>query len=145
MEYFFEEDQQFRQWWVWIILLPILIFSLATINFLSFSLIVLVVLLMYFGKLRLKVSAKGIHYQFFPFHIKSYCISFDDIKTVKAITYSPLKEYGGWGIRYRLHGKAYNVSGNKGIQLELNNEKKILFGSQRAEEFESVLENFIKA
>ena len=31
-------------------------------------------------------------------------------------------------------GKAYNVSGNEGVQLELTNGKRILIGSQRADE-----------
>jgi hypothetical protein len=51
-------------------------------------------------------------------------------------TYWPILEYGGWGISYSFFGKgwAYNVNGNRGGQLELANGKRILIGSQRAEE-----------
>ena len=54
----------------------------------------------------------------------------------EARTYRPLLEYGGWGIRYAPFGKgwAYNVHGSQGVQLELTNGKRILIGSQRAEE-----------
>ena len=53
----------------------------------------------------------------------------------EARTYRPILEYGGWGIRYTMgRGWAYNVSGNQGVQLELASGKRILIGSQRAEE-----------
>ena len=69
------------------------------------------------------------HYQFFPMHFKSYIIRFDEIENVEAITYSPIKDYGGWGIRYRMKGRAYNVKGNQGVKVYLKNGKNILFGS----------------
>jgi hypothetical protein len=56
------------------------------------------------------------------------------VKSHEVITYSPLRDYGGWGIRYGSKGKAYNVSGNRGVRLELSNGKRLLFGSQRPEE-----------
>ena len=59
----------------------------------------------------------------------------------KAVTYNPIMDCGGWGIRwYGARGKAYNVSGNRGVKMELNNGDLILFGSQRAEEFALALE-----
>jgi TATA-box binding protein (TBP) (component of TFIID and TFIIIB) len=45
-----------------------------------------------------------------------------------------LLEYGGWGIKYGRKGKAYNVSGNRGVQLVFKDGKQLLIGSQRAEE-----------
>jgi hypothetical protein len=50
--------------------------------------------------------------------------------------YSAIKEYGGWGLRIGLLGKgtAYNVSGDKGLQLEFTTNKKILIGTNRADE-----------
>jgi len=49
--------------------------------------------------------------------------------------YKPIREYGGWGIRYVIGGIAYNVYGNKGVQLILKNKKKVLVGTQKPEEF----------
>ncbi len=31
--------------------------------------------------------------------------------------YRPIREYGGWGIRYGWNGRAYSTSGNEGVQL----------------------------
>ncbi|MBX2959059.1 MAG: hypothetical protein KF732_03800 [Flavobacteriales bacterium] len=55
--------------------------------------------------------------------------------------YSPLTEYGGWGIRLGLFGKgtAYNVSGNKGLQLEFTNNKKLLIGTNKPNELTETL------
>ena len=86
--------------------------------------------LFWFMKLKLRVSEQGLHYQFFPVHFKERLITFEEIKSYKARTYSPLKEFGGWGIRFSFESKAYNVSGDKGLQIELDNGRKILFGSQ---------------
>ena len=59
-----------------------------------------------------------------------------DIEQCEARTYRPIREYGGWGIRRGGRGSlAYNVSGNRGVQLELKNRKRVLLGSQRADEF----------
>lgn len=147
MKYSFEENQQFREWWIWVILFVILISSTVTtaFNMIAFLVISPVILLMYFSKLRIKINKEGVYYQFFPFHFKSYQINFDEIKTAQAITYSPIKDYGGWGIRYGFKGTAYNVSGNKGVQLELKSGKRILFGSQRSEELEFILKEFMRS
>jgi len=93
-------------------------------------------LLFYICNLRTEVRADGLYFRFFPFQRSFHKISISDIKTYEVRTYRPIMEYGGWGIRYSLrYGKAYNVSGNLGIQLVLKNGSKILFGSQKPEEF----------
>ena len=68
---------------------------------------------------------------FFPIHLKEHLISFDDIVSYKLRTYSPIREFGGWGIRYGFECKGYTVSGNKGLEITLKNGRKILFGSQK--------------
>ena len=61
-------------------------------------------------------------------------IPFRDIKTAQAVTYRPILEYGGWGIRRGTNGWAYNISGNRGVRLQYQNGKTFLIGSRRAEE-----------
>ena len=58
-------------------------------------------------------------------------IPFTDIESWTVRSYKPILEYGGWGIRWGLKGTAYNVTGNKGLQLVLNSGKKILIGTQK--------------
>jgi hypothetical protein len=56
-------------------------------------------------------------------------------------SYSPIKEYGGWGVRVNRHnGRAFNCYGNEGVQLLLSNGTPVLVGSQRAHELLAALE-----
>ena len=67
--------------------------------------------------------------RFFPFHFREKHFAWEDISKAYVRRYSPLWEYGGWGIKYGFQGKAYNVSGNEGIQLELKSGKRVLIGT----------------
>jgi len=82
-----------------------------------------------------EVRSDGIYLKFVPFHFKFKYYPYGEIKSYEVTEYKPIREYGGWGIRYRLNGKAYNVYGNKGIQLTFKNNKKLLIGTQKPEEF----------
>ena len=86
-----------------------------------------------------EVRSDGLYFRLFPFHFSFHKIAFWDMRNYEVRTYRAIKDYGGWGIRYGKEGKAYNVSGNKGVQLELSNGEKILIGSQRAEELASAI------
>ena len=76
-----------------------------------------------------QVSQHGVRIRFRPFHRRWVVFDFESIQTAEAITYSPLKDYGGWGIKYGRKGKAYNVSGNTGVLLTMKNGKCVLIGS----------------
>lgn len=154
----YNEVQRFTQWWVWAILIVVFLMTVIPITTLitengfdksfSWALIFptaitgLVVLLFYFLNLKTTIDRQGIQYQFFPLPRKT--IFWHDISQCYVRTYSPLKEYGGWGIRFGLNGKAYNIKGNKGIQLVLKSGKKILIGTQNETEAERVIQSFFK-
>jgi hypothetical protein len=54
--------------------------------------------------------------------------------------YSPIRDYGGWGIRVSRHnGRAYNAYGNEGVQLVLANGALILVGTQKPQELVAAL------
>ena len=149
MRYLFEENQKFTQWWLWVILLsfPIISFGPFDENTININYVLIgffIPFLFYLFELRLKISTEGLHFQFFPFHFKSHVINLEDIDKFKALEYSPLKEYGGWGIKYGFKGKAYNVSGNKGVKIFLKNETNIMFGSQRHNELAKALKQVKK-
>ncbi|MHC4386604.1 MAG: hypothetical protein ACYSUG_06395, partial [Planctomycetota bacterium] len=58
-----------------------------------------------------------------------------DIETIYPRLYSPIAEYGGWGIRFGKSGGAYNLRGSQGIQLILKNGKNFLIGTQQPDDF----------
>lgn len=92
--------------------------------------------LFYFASLRTKVTENGIHIKFFPFHLSERLIRLDEIEELESGVYSPIKEFGGWGLRWRPNKIAYNVSGNKGVRITKKTGKQIVIGSQRPKEFE---------
>ena len=149
MNYLFKEKQKFTQWWLWAILLVFPILSIYPFdnNGINYDYVLIGIALplgFYFLELRTFVSKEGLHYRFFPFHFKEYVIKHEDIESFKAMEYSPLKEYGGWGIRYGFKGKAYNTSGNKGVKVFLKNGKNIMFGSLKHKELERALKEVRK-
>jgi len=149
MKILFEEKQKFNQWWLWVILLVFPVLSIMPfngdgINYNYVLIGIAIPLMFYFFELRTFVTKEGLHYQFFPFHFKKHLIKLDEIEKIKALQYSPLGDYGGWGIRYGFKGKAYNVSGNKGVKVHLTNERNILFGSQKHNELARALKKIKK-
>jgi hypothetical protein len=59
---------------------------------------------------------------------------------MEVITYRPIIDYGGWGVRFGRKGMAYNVSGNIGLLISRKNGKTILIGTQKPDEMKEKLE-----
>ena len=96
-------------------------------------------------KLETEVRSDGLYIRFFPAHIHFKRFGAEDLSECYARKYKPLLEYGGWGIRCSLSkGKAYNVSGNKGVQLVFKSGKRLLIGSHRAEELEEAIRSIME-
>ena len=100
-------------------------------------------LFMYMTNLTTEIHSDGLYFRFFPFHLSFRRIAAQEIRGFESCTYSPIKDYGGWGIRYGRKGKAYNVSGNRGVQFELSNGKHLLIGSRRPEELAEILTSIL--
>ena len=91
-------------------------------------------------RLETEVRGDGLYVRFFPFHRGSKRFTRGDLQEYYACQYRPIREYGGWGIRYGAKGKAYNVSGKEGVQLVLGSGKRLLIGSQRAQELADAID-----
>ncbi len=149
MQVLFEEKQKFNQWWLWAILL---IFPLLSVipfddNGLNIYYVIIgisIPLIFYLFELRTFVTSEGLSFQFFPFHFKKHLVKIEEIEKIEALQYKPLGDYGGWGIRYGFKGKAYNVSGNKGVKIFLKNGLNIMFGSQKHNELAKALKHVRK-
>ena len=66
-------------------------------------------------------------------------IGLSDIVSAQAVTYNPLGEYGGWGIRGYKGDQCLNARGNEGVRLLLSGDDKLLVGSARPDELASAL------
>lgn len=153
----FHEEQRFRQTWIWpMVLLPtglIWYFFVAQVILLRpmgqnpapnwavwilFSLFGLALPWMMFAlRMSVMVTHEGLYVRYFPFLTTR--IPIGQIDHCAPRTYSPIGEYGGWGIRGFGRNRAYNVSGNRGVQLVLVSGRRLLVGSQHPEELAAAL------
>ncbi len=156
----FKEEQRFTQlWFLTIMGISILVPIGILINEynkqdsdLSLSSMLLIILFLlicivpiFFFKLKTRIDEIGIHYQFFPFQLKFKTIKWTEITHAYVRTYDPIGEFGGWGLKggwSSKKGKAINVSGDIGMQLELTNGKKLLIGTNKKEDAITILKNY---
>lgn len=154
----FREEQRFRQIWIWLLIL--LVAGLQWWGFIQQIILgqpwgdnpapdwMVVALWLLFGigmplffvylRLIVTVTSETVDVHFRPLMRRK--ISIADVATVEAETYSPLRQFGGWGIRGLGKNRAYSISGNQGVALMLNNGDRILIGSLRANELALAIE-----
>ncbi len=166
----YREEQRFRQWWLLLLLAvaagaPVAIFAYGIIQQIVLGkpfgnnpvsdaaligmavpillVVAAVVALIFAARLVIEVRDDGLHVAFWPLMRRR--VPFDQIKSAEARTYSPIREYGGWGIRWNLRrGTAYNVSGKQGVQLKLADGRSILVGSRRPEELAKAIQERLR-
>lgn len=150
----FYEKQSFNRWWIWTMLLVSLIaigYGILTgkadpterYGILAGIVVIgLISVLLWFTHLETRIDKDGITLRFFPFQRVYYYVRWDEIASAQVRKYSALKEFGGYGIRVGFSsGKAYTISGNKGLQLELKSGRKFLLGTQKETELIAFLES----
>ena len=159
-EVVFREVQRFAQWWIWLIVIAVAGIAWFSVivqlfmgdpfgEYLFRDTLVLVIwvlvgillpLLFVFASLVIEVRRDALYYRFVPFHRSFHRIDYLDIESCEARTYRPVREYGGWGIRCSAsRGKAYNVKGDRGVQLVFTDGRRLLLGSQLADELASAI------
>jgi hypothetical protein len=160
---YFREEQYFRHSWVMIIIMGIsiwfwYIFYVQVVRGVPFGqhpmptplLLIFwfllglgLPILFYFMKLITEVREDGIQLRFVPFFRKYKKFPWEEIHSYHIRKYRPIREYGGWGIRRGLGGRAYNIRGNTGMQLELEFTGKLLIGTQKPEKFLEAVRRFV--
>ena len=62
-------------------------------------------------------------------------IALSNVRRAHVTRYDPLADYGGWGVRYGLaRGWAFTTGGHDGVLVELNDGRRVMIGSRRADE-----------
>jgi len=124
---------QWFPWWIYVAMLVILspVFRILNESVLWEKIIVLATILMgasmCFVHLRITFTEEDIKLRLFPFHFKNVRYSKNDIVQVKLVKYSPLKEFGGWGLRYNSKGeKAFTIWGNYALVVILNDKTRYI-------------------
>jgi len=91
------------------------------------------------AKLITQIRADGIYVRFPPFQSSFTICAWDSIDHIFLRSYNAITEYGGFGIRFGPMGRAYNVSGDKGVQIIFKDQSKLLIGTNRPEDIANVL------
>lgn len=154
------EQQRFKQIWLWIILfvvnIPLLIRIFRRViknqsftaqhtsssEFLTAGCLGLIVIVLFlFVRMDTVLKKDGIYVRFFPFHQNYRKYLWKEIAKVSVREYNPIRDFGGWGMREELFGKgkAYNVAGNKGIQLVFKDGSTLLIGTNKVNEVKELL------
>ena len=149
---YFHEEQRFGPW-VWIVIaiigIPVLMGAVGAaasgggieqvIAILAGPAIVAAVFALFaLAKLVTDVDARGIHVSFHYLWPTRH-IPLDDVQRGYATEYSPLVDYGGWGVRLSWKGWAFNTGGAEGVLVETKSGKRIMVGSRRATELEAAI------
>lgn len=111
--------------------------ELLTALLISVGIEVGVLTLIFSMSLKTRIDEKEIQFSFKPF-LRNRSYKWNELSKVWVRKYKPISEFGGWGFKggrlWGNNGRAYNVWGDKGLQLELKNGKRILVGTQNHNE-----------
>lgn len=146
----FREQQRLTQWWMWAVIALIVVLqwwnfiqqivlghpvgdhpapnSLVMLFHLLFG--IALPLMLWTCVLITEVRSDALYVRYVPFHLRPRRFDYGDILSATAVRYSPLLDYGGWGIRFSRGGMAYNATGNLGVRLEFAGGRHLLIGSR---------------
>jgi hypothetical protein len=151
----YKETQSYRG--TWIIYLIILIELPTIILLLTFYLqaedkaemgvtltivagtMALIFLFIFNLRLETRIDQNGISFKYFPFIRSWRKYPKESIKTITVINYSPITDFGGWGLKGNKTTKAYSITGNQGLLFDVGENKKIMIGTMKAKGLEEYL------
>ncbi len=90
-----------------------------------------------FGRLDVEVHTDSLCIAFGPLGLVRTRIPFAEIQSLQSLTYRPLRDFGGWGLRLRGRRTAWTIRGNRALCVHLRSGRQIHVGSrfpQRLEE-----------
>jgi hypothetical protein len=157
----FREIQRSRQWWLYVVIFMTCIATAGVFGYIFVMQVVLnhqigdhpmsnnaltltailvigvdaiIVWLVLASNMVTEVRPDGLFIRYYPFHPKFRKIPIENALSIEVVTYNPIADYGGWGLRYGKNGRAYNPCGNRGVRITKDDGKHILIGSQKPEE-----------
>jgi hypothetical protein len=107
-----------------------------------------------FGRLTIRIDSGSLLITFGFVNLVKKRILLREIVDVESVTYRPLRDFGGWGIRSgKFRGErtgCYNLKGNEGVLLILSRDmrvclgrtKRVIVGSQRPGELAEAIKTY---
>lgn len=87
----------------------------------------------FFGVFRVRLTRTSLLLSFGWFPIISRLIAFDEIGSAEAVTCHPIRQFGGWGIRFGKGKRAWTMKGDRALRLELDDGTVFYVGSETPE------------
>lgn len=152
----YNETQQFRQIWIWVILIGVTAFTGGTLvtkllNDVEFTLgelifpigLLLAINGLFFSmRLTTRIDQSALSFSYSPFLIHRK-FTWEEIESLTVISYNGLTEYGGWGIKWNGECWSYTTGGKWGILVQTST-KKFLLGTQNPEKVNEVISYFME-
>jgi hypothetical protein len=140
----YREIQRFNQLFIWLFLIGLSLLPLLQLLYLKFfvdpnasvnlngfliyfAVTGTLMFLFWYMRLTTIISDSAFQIEYKPF-VKKIILA-DEIDRIEYIKYNPWLT--GYGIRFTVHGKLYNVKGSKAVKLYLKDGSNILIGTQQ--------------
>ncbi|HSL10210.1 MAG TPA: hypothetical protein VLA82_02710 [Actinomycetota bacterium] len=95
------------------------------------------------ARLEASVLDDRIEIRWFPLWRRT--IALGDVEAAEAVRYHPLREFGGWGIRWGWRGGwAYSIAGDLGVDLRLRGDRRVVIGSRDPEPLAAAIDDGIE-
>jgi hypothetical protein len=72
---------------------------------------------------------------------RSIRIPLEKVKSATAVTFDPVRDWGGYGFRHSKKGTAYLAGGGEGVELRTASGAMVLIGSRRPAELTAAIRN----
>lgn len=81
------------------------------------------------GGMTVRVDDNGVFLHLGRVPVLRRSVAFDEIEGMEVVSYRPMRDFGGWGIRGLGKTKAWTARGTRAVRLELTGERVLYIGS----------------
>ncbi|MFA5077998.1 MAG: DUF1648 domain-containing protein [Dehalococcoidia bacterium] len=104
-----------------------------------FIALIAIAMTLIYGGFRTLVTRENITVRMGMLGIRLLELRTADISAAGVHTFAPLKDFGGYGIRFNRNMRGYFLRGNRGVKITTNAGKNYLIGSDHAERLDAVI------
>jgi len=128
-------------------LLPLVMITTGALIWLSQSwasillFVIGILLIIPYGGQRTLVTRQNVTVRFGILGIKVLRLRMEEISGVETHEFAPLRDFGGYGMRFNREMKAYFLRGTRGVKLTSASGKKYLIGSDNADRLATIIDS----
>jgi membrane protein YdbS with pleckstrin-like domain len=123
-----------------LVLIIAAVFTWAALPWLSVLLAVIALgIISTYGGFRTQVTRDTVTIRMGLLGIKLLQLKMADIAGVEVHAFSPLRDFGGYGIRFNREMQAYYLQGDRGVKITARDGRKYLIGSDRPEHLAAII------